>query len=309
MSEPQAATEDDRDKLWKAIETNLKLLSWFNPTCDLGKLWLPLIAGPLQPGRESRGHQRDTWNIASICTGVSPEDRVGGLFQTNHRLVFTNDPKGWAIKWIETNNFKQPDVHFVDLKDVAAGKPAFTATGDQIRLQEFIRGLMIHVLLAGISCRPSSFARTKRAQDIWSHPDTWMLAAFLDSLLLTDAEAGVVENVDGFLKTDQKTGISPVFRLAQLAEEKGILTRWAMLVVVLDGKTFLVWDRHRVWILFLKISSGPEFKNSVIRMIQDFPHNAVFYLKLPSSCKLSKNRTLSRGYRCTPPSASSHSIR
>ncbi len=264
--------------LRQAINANIKLLKWFAPQCDLYKLWVPLIAGPLEDGRQSRGEQTGPWNIASICTGSSPEDRTGGLFSTGHNLVFTCDPKDWSFKWMSENNYVQPRTHFVDLRDVAAGRPAFTAEGKKITLKQAIEGVDIHVLLAGISCCPNSFARTNRAEDIWSHPDTWMLPAFIDTLILTDAESGVLENVDGFMKVDKKTGISPIFRLAQLAEQKGVLRRWSMVVLVMDGKTFLVWDRHRVWILFQKRSSGEAFKHNVVAMIQDFLRNKLLLI-------------------------------
>ncbi len=62
--------------LRQAINANIKLLKWFAPQCDLYKLWVPLIAGPLEDGRQSRGEQTGPWNIASICTGSSPEDAL-----------------------------------------------------------------------------------------------------------------------------------------------------------------------------------------------------------------------------------------
>ncbi len=268
VRQPQA--RDGDEVLKEAIEEAIKELGWFDPPCALYRNWVPLIAQPVEAGRKARGKQVEGWNIASICTGVSPEDKMAGLFGCNHRLVFTNDTKGWSIKWIKQNNFRQPDQHIIDLNHLRTGGYAYNWDGEAVDLKEILKDIVIDLLVAGISCKANSLARSGRTKDIWSHPDTWMIPAFLDVLLLTDTEAAWLENVGGFLRTDERSGISPLLCLLQLAHDKKVLERWSVTLFNMDGSTFLVWDRQRVWLLFLKRSAGPEAKRWIMIMVQDF---------------------------------------
>ncbi len=256
-------------------EVEATVLPWYRPPDPSYDLWVPLIAGPLEPGRALRGEQVDTWNLASICTGTSPEDRTAGLFGTDHRLIFSCDPKTWSLKFMQENNFRKPEVHFIDLRDLQRGRTAHTAPdGDEVNFLDYIATLVIDVLLAGISCKPNSFARQNRSRDIWSHPDTWMMPAFLDVLLATGARDGVLENVDGFLKTDQQSGISPIYWLLKLAHDKGALDLYTVVLFKMDGSLFHSWDRNRVWLLFHKKTAGEASQDMIIKMILDFARSS-----------------------------------
>ena len=61
---------------------------------------------------------------------------------------------------------------------------------------------------------------------------------------------------------------SPLFRLMVMAVEKGVTALFWIYVVLLDGRTMLVWDRRRVWVGFFLKTEGRESAELTIAMVE-----------------------------------------
>lgn len=278
-AQPPAESQHDTRHL-EAAQAYAVKLPWFTPPCPSYERWLPHVCGPLEPLRQSRGSQRRVYLHASICSGMGPESKIGDLTAQKHHSVFNCDQKAWAVKWQQDNNADRPDHFFSELRGLAdLGQSIWTAEGTKVVLAQLIANGILQKpdhFHAGVSCRGYSFARSGRAADIWSHEDTFMIEEFLNLVELVESPVSTLENVGVFLKTDTKSGESPLYRLMKRAEEKGMLAKFRMYVVITNG-SFLVWERCRCWIMFFWLGQ-PNVDKVILdyfAMLQDTPRKAI----------------------------------
>ena len=133
-----------------------------------------------------RGTQRRRLRSASICSGTIPEAKGYKRFNIGVEHEFSCENKVSAINFAVDNMSESelPKHMFLDLQSLAL-------TGDSLCYRNDCRPVTLgkwqkkttDILLADVSCKGYSFARTGR-QDNWStHGDVWQLDAFLLMLI------------------------------------------------------------------------------------------------------------------------------
>lgn len=243
----------------------------FNRDDQIYKTYVPFIAERIEPVRSRRGAQMRKKQIASVCTGSSPEDRTYYNFDIEVTIQFLCDNASISWNFCKANNKVEPLHFFVDFKALADSGlcECLIHDGEKCTLPGLDCIDILDMLFGGISCKGYSYARTGRHDNWTQHRDTWMLEAFLAMLLSRMPRFGLVENVLGFLKRDKQGNESPLLRLLRRCIELGVTNHYWIIIYILTGDSFQPWVRRRLMIGFFKKSEGEKVMQAAIAMTED----------------------------------------
>ena len=136
------------------------------------------------------------------------------------------------------------------------------------------RGLRI--LIAGISCRPNSTARTGRfSKGAASHPDSDLPKQTIAGIVTLEPYIVFVEHVYGFAMPESKLdGQSPLQRF--LIDMRQAHPQYHWITVVMHGNTFGVMRRRRLYILGVHSDAGGlAAAENVARLVQARLHSNI----------------------------------
>ncbi len=228
--------------------------------------WVPYIDKPLEAMRDVRGDFLRDVNMATLFGGVSSERKCVQLFSIPHKWCFSCDKKATAIAFSDMN-FSRPDVHFIDGLDFLEsdeGRNLFEGN-EMASLKQFVNA--IDILFVSTSCRPFSSARSKRkSEGSANHEDMRLLDVFFRAVLIIKPGCIVFEQVFGFaLSESVDDPVSPMQRFLERCEQELKEYEWATFAV--DGDMYLIFVRHRIFIIFVRKDYGGKDTLEAVKMI------------------------------------------
>ena len=225
---------------------------------DTSLLFKSNLLDPLEQVRRFRGPVLHAHCMASVCTGAGPESQIDNVLEVQTRHFFTCDIKATAFRWIEANG-PASEHHFVDVREMACsieqllnGKIRIQARcarhGMQICTVDITPG-ELHMLTAGISCKPFSNARTGRRSGTTAHRDEDLFQHCIRLVKALQPGILLLENVHGIIFPESKLNkSSPLNRFLKAFKDENPL--YHVIVFVVTGKLWLVQSRKRVYVAF-----------------------------------------------------------
>ena len=112
-------------------------------------------------------------------------------------------------------------------------------------------------LVAGVSCKPYSTARTGRSADVQNHPDCDLLNYFLLALKTGMARSGIFEHVWAFLLPDKgdPNGKKPIERFIEELKRQVPFMHFKVLIM---GLVDVPLSKRRVYTIFVHEEDGGE---------------------------------------------------
>ena len=230
---------------------------------EIYELYQPHVVKPLKNIRNARGHQVRPLLLGSTCSGLCPESRFGQLLDLDIHHAFTNDIKASAYRFAQQNGPFAPH-HYADMVELAdnmhveGNKVMFKAKcvhHEQVCEQVFDQG-ELDCITCGSSCKAFSMARHGRlSEGSKTHKDEPMIAKWCEMLARSEPKTGLLENVAGFMLPESSSDpASPLKRLVQYLGE--IAPQYTVVPVILQGSTFMVFSRRRVYVCAIHESVG-----------------------------------------------------
>ena len=228
--------------------------------------WVGHIEAPMEPVRALRGAFTDTLKCATLFGGLSSERKSIQLHNIPNTWMFTADKKHSAIQFSD-QNFERASVHYLDALnfiDSLEGKDLYSG-GEFRSLKEFF--MKVDVLFVSTSCRPFSAARSKRkSEGTSSHDDHKLLDAFFRVTVAVQPLAMIFEQVFGFaLSESTKDPTSPLQRFLERCDIE--LANFERTVFITDGSVWLVFARHRIYIVFIRSDAGGKMSMEALKAI------------------------------------------
>ena len=242
---------------------------------DKTQVWTSHQKRDLAKRRRRRGKQVRKVQSASFCTGLGPEEEVWKHADIEFDSLFGIENKACAVQFLLMQ--RTLGCLFTDLRDVIDNAGGYCAKHGYgwCSFRQFYTKAM-DMLVAGISCRPYSMARTgRRTNDVSEHRDHWMSEAFIAMLLNCQPALAVMEQVIGFIMRSRGLGdnrftTDPLKAFIQRLDECGVLCMYSLKVFVVTGSGYLAQLRNRVYILFVHLrAGGNRAANRAERYIQD----------------------------------------
>ena len=218
--------------------------------------WQPHLIMPLAAFRDSLGPQTKAAIMASLASGAQPEHLFQTVTNIMSKVLFTCDPKQAAFQFARSQGFTS-DHHFVDGRPLAE-HGAGPCANHAFRHCSVLTSHNLDMLVAGISCKPYSMARTGRFElGAAMHEEAFLMDTFFAILIRHQFKKGILENVFGFLLPESKlVKVSPYQRLLERARTE--TPNYHVTCYITDAKLFLVFHRRRVWIVFTRLDCGGE---------------------------------------------------
>jgi site-specific DNA-cytosine methylase len=193
--------------------------------------------------------------MATLCSGASPESKLCNVFKVPVKHVLICEQKQAAINFTNANLFNsgqhaRPEYFGTDLKQLASEFRSPSLYHNFKEVTVVINKRTLDLLIAGISCKGYSYARSGRRANWVDHRDSWMIDSFLKLLDEWEPLFSILENVASFLRPDKATGMSPLHYLAQKIIEMGLHQKYVVSVLLSRGSLFGAQVRKRVWIVF-----------------------------------------------------------
>ncbi len=234
--------------------------------------WVPDIEEPMKPVKELRGEFLEPLVCATLFGGLSSERQVLKLHSVPSTWAFSCDIKPASVAWAELN-YSRPGVHYMDALDFLAsdsGRDLFS--GQELKdLKDFFG--TIDILFVSTSCKPYSSARTgRKTKGSRMHDDTKLIKAFFKAAKLVRPGVIVFEQVYGFALSESVSDPqSPLLQF--LADCDTELPDYARTIFVVDGDLFLVFVRHRIYIVFIHHNYGGTESLELLKMIVKVERN------------------------------------
>ena len=259
-------------------EAHPGFVAWGND--PVYKAWLPHIERPIAPVKELRGKVLQPVVCATLFGGLSSERQVYKLHGLPTHWAFSCDKKHNCVAWSELN-FTRADVHYMDALDFLesdSGRDLFSG-GELKDLKQFCG--LVDILFVSTSCKPYSSARTgRKSGGSQAHEDTNLIKAFFRAAKLVKPGAMIFEQVFGFsLSESTSDPRSPLQQFLEQCDEE--LPDYERTVFVIDGDLFLVFIRHRIYIIFIRKDYGGAESLEIVKVIVQVDQNylCIFYTR------------------------------
>ena len=228
--------------------------------------WVNHVRRPLEPVIEARGGFGRELVAASLFGGLNSDRKIMDIFKIPNKWVLSCDKAEHLMPFL-LNNFVKPDVHVMEaaefLNDLKVTN-VFTGEIFDIRTipQEFI-----DVLTVTAQCTPFSTARVKRkTEGTKDHPDAQLVDIFFLVAGWLQPKAILFEQVFGFaLKESTTDSVTPLERFIENCDT--LMANYEVLVFFAEGKAFLVFARHRVYIVMIMQKFNTDGTSEVIKRL------------------------------------------
>ena len=240
------------------------------PSDQVYDQWIPHIWGPLAPLRRLRGGFKAPVSCGSMYGGASSDRKVLELFGVPTVWQFEVEQKHSAISFTEMNFNSRPTCHFLDATDFLHsdfGTDLFAGL-EKVDIKRFHN--KVRLLFVSSSCCPFSTTRSfRKSKGTKSHGDNALIDAYFEVAKKVDADATVFEQIFGFALAESRSDSqSPLVTFLRRAEVE--LPEQESMVFMAEGDTFLLFARHRIYIVLLKRSCGGRASLNLLKtVVQD----------------------------------------
>ena len=222
-------------------------------------VWFESVLRALAGCLTQRGGQSEPLRIASLCSGMAPENPICHNLGLQVRHLFTVDPKQHAFNFCQDNGPAR-EHHWLCMRELFGGGRSLSGTcalhGMQKCSAKEFTDLFLDILIAGISCKPYSRVRTGRMTGgSSSHKDADLVDWYVQALLLLRPKVGIMENVFGFcMRESTNNPRTPLESFLEVCALK--LPDYAVMPVVLHGSVYHPVSRRRLFIIHAHESVG-----------------------------------------------------
>ena len=233
--------------------------------------WKGHVVVPLERFRATLGRVRRNAIIGSFATGCAPECTLPEVMDIPCDFHWKVDNKPSAWRFCQKQGFTTGHF-FVDASDFTANCGRGVCANHGLINCSALTGQQLDFVLAGISCKAYSTARTGRREGTLTHPEAMLLHEFVRVLTLFRPKKACLENVLGFLFPDSKgSDTTPLLRFIQLLQEH--LPEYVVTCYITNAKAFLCLERRRCWIVATsREAGGLQSAQLQTRLIQEPLH-------------------------------------
>ena len=218
--------------------------------------WQDHIVQPLKPFRTTMGRVRRNARIGSFATGCAPECVLPEIMDIPCDFHFKVDNKPSAWRFCQKQGFTTGHF-FVDARELTANSGRGVCANHGLINCSALTTEQLDFVLAGISCKAYSTARTGRHEGTQNHSEARLLEEFVRLLRIFKPKKACLENVIGFLFPDSKTsGTTPLLRFIELLQE--LLPEYVVTCYITNAKAFLCFERRRCWIVATSREAGGD---------------------------------------------------
>ena len=224
------------------------------------------------------GEQIHDVRVASVCSGMVPKSVTFKELNVKHAHIFSCDFKEACYQWMSQHCDQPPLHHFLDMREMFGSNNNMrgVCANHEFGYCNARPSERLHILIAGISCRPNSTARTGRFnKGTASHPDSDLPKLTIAGIVTLEPYIVLVENVYGFAMPESKLdGQSPLQRF--LVDMRQAHPQYHWITIVMHGNTFGVMRRRRLYILGVHSDAGGmAAAENVARLVQARLHSNI----------------------------------
>ena len=187
-----------------------------------------------------------------------------------HTYEFTCDNKLSSFNFIKAN-FPKVKHHFLDLREISNSEQGQCAFHDRcVPIPGIAPAFNLDILVAGVSCKPYTRARTGRMEGTCSHSDADLSTHWVSLVRRLKPKACIFENVWGITQCESKSDrTTPLKRLRK--EIQAQLPDYNDVIFAMCGSTWMVMSRRRVYMILVHNTAGPDAIPRIKKMVKDNP--------------------------------------
>ena len=216
-----------------------------HPSGEWRYAWTPQVIEPVLPVRRSRGKQLRKKRTASFFTGTAAESAGNEAVALAEENVFTCDIEARSWRWLLNHFPSHRGCHFCDVRDLMEHGKCFCCRHSQVCTLDDLDVDDLDDFTAGFSCRPFSFARSKKEVPATEHKDHDLFYKTVAFIKKYKPRRATLENVWGILVPESGEQAPLVGFLEFLYEE---LPEYSVVCFVSSAILHVWFTRYKVYI-------------------------------------------------------------